>query len=208
MLAYAIIPFLVMAVCTFMITRVLYLSNRRLNKNKKPKSQAQTAAAAASNADRRKSSNAGDRKQSGAAATTSLLNNNLKKQVNARANRAKHLTYTLITLNCLFFCLVTPLLISRLTHITPGSLLMNFVYWLAYLNHSLNFILYGVSSPPFRETLFKLFHIRQNSPAVVNNQNPTTQVMSKIVTNNHKNVNEIKPPAEPRASNTHLTVGS
>lgn len=36
LLAYAIIPFIIMLICTFLIVRVLFRSNRRLNKNRTP----------------------------------------------------------------------------------------------------------------------------------------------------------------------------
>lgn len=142
LLSYAIAPFFTMGVCTFLIVRVLYLSNRRLNKNK-PKSV--------------KIEKKSDQK-------ATLLN---KKATNARSNKAIHLTYTLITLNCLFFCLVSPLVIVLIVvtgQETEGinKIVINIVYLLAYSNHSFNFILYGVSSPPFRESLFKLFRIKQN----------------------------------------------
>jgi hypothetical protein len=142
LLAYAFLPFLIMAICTWLITRVLFLSNKRLNKKKAVDNKSNTI-------NTNKNSNN----------ETLLLN---RKQTNQRANKAKHLTYTLITLNCLFFCLVSPLVICLI--VLTGQeqyfkILLNIVYLLAYSNHSFNFVLYGVSSPPFREALFKLFNI-------------------------------------------------
>ncbi|RMZ94559.1 FMRFamide receptor-like, partial [Brachionus plicatilis] len=130
LLSYAIIPFIIMAICTFLITRVLFLSNKRLNRNKKQ--------------------------------SKSLL-----KKPNHKSNKAKHLTYTLITLNCLFFCLVSPLLAVLIIlkgKETDGrnKIVINIVYLLAYSNHSFNFVLYGFSSPPFRELCIKLFRIKKD----------------------------------------------
>lgn len=129
LLSYAIIPFIIMAICTFLITRMLFLSNKRLNRNKKK--------------------------------TKSLLKKN-----NHKTNKAKHLTYMLITLNCLFFCLVSPLLAVLIIlngKETDGKnkIVINIVYLLAYSNHSFNFVLYGFSSPPFRELSLKLFRIKK-----------------------------------------------
>jgi hypothetical protein len=160
LLAYAIIPFLVMAICTYMITRVLFLSNRRLNKNKSKQHGATSAAA---------SSAAAPGANGAATPTTSLLQ---KKQTNVRANKAKHLTYTLIVLNCLFFCLVSPLVITLIaTDPNNGDyrMLTNIVYSVAYSNHSFNFLLYWLSSPPFRETALALLgRGRKQSPPNVN----------------------------------------
>lgn len=130
LLSYAIIPFIIMAICTFLITRVLFLSNKRLNRNKKQ-------------------------------------NKSLLKKPNHKTNKAKHLTYTLITLNCLFFCLVSPLLTVLLIlngkeTVGINKIVINIVYLLAYSNHSFNFILYGFSSPPFRELCIKLFRIKKD----------------------------------------------
>lgn len=130
LLSYAIIPFIIMAICTFLITRVLFLTNKRLNRNKKK-------------------------------------NKSLLKTTNHKTNKAKHLTYTLITLNCLFFCLVSPLLTVLIFlngKETDGNnkIVINIVYLLAYSNHSFNFILYGFSSPPFRELSLKLLRIKKD----------------------------------------------
>jgi hypothetical protein len=176
LLAYAIIPFLIMAICTFMITRVLFLSNKRLNKNKSKRSSSTAAATTGSGG--------------GAGATVTLLQ---KKQTNVRANKAKHLTYTLIVLNCLFFCLVSPLVIILIyDQQFPYRIVINIVYSLAYSNHSFNFVLYGVSSPPFRETLFNLLGIKpkkknSNPNVIALNLNKNNNAAARL--NNNKNNN-------------------
>lgn len=157
LLSYAIIPFFTMGVCTFLIVRVLFLSNRRLNTNKRTSVNVNAAA----------------RRPSEVNTGASLLPAN-KKPTNTRANKAKHLTYTLITLNCLFFCLVSPLVIVLIVLTgkeTEGlnKILINIVYLLAYSNHSFNFVLYGFSSPPFRQSLFTLFGIRQDKKKIKKN---------------------------------------
>jgi hypothetical protein len=79
-----------------------------------------------------------------------------------RMNKTLHLTYTLISINTLFFCLVSPLVIlacvvNEKYDIQNTKMLYNIVYLLAYSNHSFNFVFYGLSSPPFRETVQSLF---------------------------------------------------
>lgn len=78
-----------------------------------------------------------------------------------RFNRTLHLTYTLISINALFFCLVSPLailsvLVKGKEDIREYKFMFNVVYLLAYANHSFNFIFYGLSSPPYRECILDL----------------------------------------------------
>ena len=102
----------------------------------------------------------------------------------SRASKAKHLTYTLIILNCLFFCLVGPLLIVLVTYsdqmIANNKILLNIVYLLAYANHTFNFVLYGFSSPPFRTELFRILRINQQpsnaATAAAAQQNPPINI--------------------------------
>lgn len=78
-----------------------------------------------------------------------------------RLNKTLHLTYTLISINALFFCLVSPLVILSIIvkgkeDIREYKFIFNIVYLLAYANHSFNFVFYGLSSPPYRECIFEL----------------------------------------------------
>ena len=80
----------------------------------------------------------------------------------SKINKTKHLSYTLITLNVIFFILISPLVIVRIivkeAEMSEASkIIINTVYLLAYSNHSLNFFLYGFSSPPFRNGVLQLF---------------------------------------------------
>lgn len=188
LLAYAIIPFIIMLICTFLIVRVLFRSNRRLNKTTKPPNR---AAATANNHNEKTKEKPLPLGASSVklppldSASKHLLNNSstsacvnvkppptVNKPISSsaavaasRSSKAKHLTYTLIILNCLFFCLVGPLLIVLCTmndHLLENNkLLINIVYLLAYSNHSFNFVLYGASSPPFRNELFKILRLNK-----------------------------------------------
>jgi hypothetical protein len=77
----------------------------------------------------------------------------------ARLSKTLHLTYTLISINALFFCLVSPLILVMIfvNDIKNNQILFNVVYLLAYSNHSFNFIFYGLSSPPYREAFKGIF---------------------------------------------------
>jgi hypothetical protein len=161
--AYAIIPFFTMAICTFLIIRVLFRSHRRLNKNKPA---AKTNVSSSPLVSNKRNSPGGSETELETLRTSvvvaipnskdqpyqqtsslSLSGNSsvakkapLKPAVNQRANKAKHLTYTLVTINCLFFCMVSPLVITLI--VFEGNegentkILINFVYLLAYSNHS------------------------------------------------------------------------
>jgi len=94
----------------------------------------------------------------------SFNNSELRKRrksivrTNRRFSRAKHISYTLIFINFLFLCLVSPLVFVLLYlngNVAENKLLVNTVYLLAYSNHCLNFIFYGLLSPPYRKCIFK-----------------------------------------------------
>ena len=215
LLAYAIIPFIIMLICTFLIVRVLFRSNRRLNKtttsrtphhlnntttttlttttnNETNNKKGDQAAAAMTSSASRSLLNPGH----GTTTTSSTIKSNKTVAASgtpaavaaSRASKAKHLTYTLIILNCLFFCLVGPLLIVLVTFtdqmIVDAKLLVNIVYSLAYANHTFNFVLYGVSSPPFRAELLRILRLSKSTTntnannanaAATQNENRTTK---------------------------------
>lgn len=81
------------------------------------------------------------------------------------SNRKKHISYTLILLNILFFSLVSPLLflllfLSDIENVREYQFLINIVYILAYSNHCLNFIFYGLSSPPYRKAVKIILRVK------------------------------------------------
>lgn len=179
---YAIIPFIIMGVCTFLIVRVLFRSNRRLNKSET-------------------SHGGGGKKEASSSSTPSsknLLSKNKTANVGGanRANKAKHLTYTLIILNCLFFCLVGPLMIMLVVFsaeklYTTKKIISNFVYMLAYANHSFNFVLYGFSSPPFRQELFRILGIKKSNGHANVNEQQTQHNSAKRAINATKSANDV-----------------
>lgn len=151
LILYSILPFIIMLISSYLIIRVLVRSVKRLNKSGfRSKSETLSTKEKGNSASIRLESNPnGTRNQS------ALINQ-------ARINKTKHLSYTLITLNAIFFILISPLVIvliilkgNKLTE--ESKILMNSLYMLAYANHSFNFILYGFLSPPFRSSLRALF---------------------------------------------------
>ena len=178
LLSYAILPFFTMTVCTALIIRVLVRSNKRLTS--KP-AHSSSLIGANNNNKQMPSDPAIGKLLSVATAHAVALTNingagggggsgsvNGKVQVaksmaanRARTNKAKHLSYTLLTLNIVFICLVGPLVIARLvldSSSTPlNKMLNNVVYLLSNANHALNFVMYACSLPPYRESLVRLF---------------------------------------------------
>nr|QVK45806.1 G protein-coupled receptor [Proales similis] len=149
LLLYAIIPTTTMAICTFLIIRTLLKTNRRMA-SRRAKSTLTRKSAEPTESDQ----------------VDQKLIKSMHSQQERKAAKAKHLTYTLITLNTLFFSLTTPLVICLIFFDdTDNRILLNIVYLLSYSNHSINFIMYCFSSPPYRHTLFNFFSSgSQSSP--------------------------------------------
>jgi len=164
---YAIAPFIVMASATILILRVLIMSNKRMNRsltsrisvnyNKNEKRQRETV----------KNHNSLMRRPF-SKATFSLKSLSTKSDAfsnsSARYNKTLHLTYMLISINALFFFLVSPLAISYIIikgkeSVQYHKIFFNIVYLLAYSSHSFNFLFYGLSSPPYRHALKSLLNL-------------------------------------------------
>jgi len=194
LVVYSILPFIIMTFCSFLIIRVLFNSAKRLNRskvnnnnnnydtNKKSKSEATIT-------QKDKTTNLSENipilnntittiTTTTTTTTTAILKlpeiKNIKKNVSNK-HKHKHLSYTLITLNFIFFVLISPLVIvlviiknNKLSD--ASKILVNTVYLLAYSNHSLNFFLYGFSSPPFREEVLHLMtFIKKSNQMAFNN---------------------------------------
>lgn len=157
---YAILPFIVMLLSTFFILRVIFMSNKRI-KNKLSKNsfaflKANGAIESTTEENQPKTSLSKRLRQSFVRDKSNSVRN-----YNYRFNKTLHLTYTLVSINALFICLVGPLavvliMIKGKQKVTENKLLFNFLYILAYSNHSFNFIFYGLSSPPYRHAIKKL----------------------------------------------------
>lgn len=197
LILYAILPFIIMAICSFFIIRVLVLSNKRMAKNLSHKSsnliliknqKSTTTGQSGGGTDGEQTgesySNNGEKKKSKTkllfqrtSTQTSLAVNSAN--ANQRLNRTLHLTYTLISINTLFFCLVSPLafvyiMVKGKESIENNKILINIVYLLAYSNHAFNFIFYGLSSPPYRDVILDLLRLNKNknkSLMMINNNN-------------------------------------
>ncbi|UJR30181.1 hypothetical protein I4U23_017721 [Adineta vaga] len=121
---YALIPFTVMSIGTFLIVYRVYYQQRRINR----------------------------------VGRTTQHNH-----IGGTTNKAKSLFYLLFTLNLLYFILVSPVvLVTTILFRNPNEEVAYprfkaIIYLMQYCNHSLNFIFYGITSPPYRRTLCEWF---------------------------------------------------
>ncbi|CAF1013876.1 unnamed protein product [Rotaria magnacalcarata] len=124
---YALIPFTVMSIGTFLIVYRVYYQQRRVFRTRRSG----------------KNSHA----------------------MGATPNKAKSLFYLLFTLNLLYFILVSPVVfVTTILFRDPNEEVAYprfkaIIYLMQYCNHSLNFIFYGITSPPYRRTLCEWFEI-------------------------------------------------
>ena len=192
---YAILPFLIMAVCSFFIIRVILDSNKRMKSSLSHRTSTAILNASIINrvpenlrrisindeneideetpmsAQKKKTIRESARRMS-SAMIKRLVNSSENNPANSRMNKTLHLTYTLISINTLFFCLVSPLVImtcvvKKKEEIQNSKILYNVVYLLAYSNHSFNFVFYGLSSPPFREAIQNFFKKKKDSSSTL-----------------------------------------
>ena len=117
--------------------------------------------------------------------------------------KTKNLTYLLITINLLFFILLSPLFIylsvvKKIFKDIEENLdqkITNIAYLMAYSNHAFNFVFYGLTSAPYRNSIIKYLtckkckkklhrshhHIKQNN---INNHNQ--QQLLKVADTNKR----------------------
>ena len=75
-------------------------------------------------------------------------------------------------------------LIKGKESVENNKILINIVYLLAYSNHAFNFIFYGLSSPPFRETVFEMIKLKKNN----SNNNSSNIILINNSNNQKRNV--------------------
>ena len=92
--------------------------------------------------------------------TPNLATNNLTDKNNKRRTKKNNQIYKLLlTLNIFFFVLVSPLVTANtLGYLNQDNELIGQIcYMLAYLNHCLNFVFYGMSCGVYRQILIEKF---------------------------------------------------
>jgi hypothetical protein len=166
---YSYIPFLIMIICTIIIIYHFVKIKRKLKKhfvkgtkltNRRPKKTNTNN----NNNNNANESDIGDRRFRMTSFLVSVSNfKNKKRQKNEmiqRVTRRNNQTFKLLlSINIIFFILVTPIVtcnsLGLLTEQSTSSTTLEIVYILAYLNHCLNFFLYGMSCKTFRDALVK-----------------------------------------------------
>ena len=109
---------------------------------------------------RRSVENSGAATKSEVDKTSTLQQRNLISMAKKRSKKNSQIYKLLLTLNLFFFVLVTPLVLSNSLGLLKDSqygIRLELVYILAYLNHCLNFLFYGLSCEIYRVILFDTF---------------------------------------------------
>lgn len=90
------------------------------------------------------------------ASTTTSRQSDIAKR---RSKKNSQIYKLLLTLNLFFFALVTPLVLcNSLGWLKEGqNFTTQIVYTIAYLNHALNFVFYGVSCKMYRSIVYDMF---------------------------------------------------
>jgi hypothetical protein len=143
---YSYIPFTVMMTSTIIIILKLFKANNNLKRKFETKSLL--------NADQKKEIRRIEERNKND-------NKIIFEAAKRRIKRNNQVYKLLITLNVTFFILVTPLVFCNSIKLldTINQTLVEVIYLLAYLNHCLNFIFFGLTCEQFRIILFKKLHI-------------------------------------------------
>lgn len=151
---YSYIPFVIMIVCTVLIIYRLFKINRKLKVNLKKRNPVV------------KLNDSGDINlmltQSTECRSMATPKPSLAAEAFRKSSRKNSQIYkTLLTLNIFFFVLVTPLVLANSLDLLNESnqIFRDFVYILAYLNHTLNFVFYGFSCKIYRTILIDCFRV-------------------------------------------------
>lgn len=145
LLCYAILPFLVMFICTILIIKVMITSNKKF----------EGVSSVTKTSSKKIEENAGPTER-----MLKFRQDRMRKKI----KRTKHITYTLLILNVLFLCLVSPLVLVIAfsnSDSAENKILLNTVTLLAYSNHCFNFIFYGLSCSSYRTAIMTLFGFKK-----------------------------------------------
>nr|QVK45804.1 G protein-coupled receptor [Proales similis] len=117
---------------------------------------------------------------------------NNQQMVRRRQSRSVQITYLLITTNILFFLLVSPIVVlNAMKLLNEESVLSEVIYLLAYSNHALNFIFYGITCEKYREKLMRILFNR-SSPSSTGDLGRSTVLLEPRVDNAMANGEESK----------------
>jgi len=159
---YSYIPFFVMIGCTIIIIYRLF----KINKNLKT---TQSSSMKRDESTRKSSANGLSSCIDHAGCSSFKSESHRRRKSASRSILAKktsrknrQIYKLLLTLNIFFFVLVTPLVLANSLNLIKENnhLFRDFVYMLAYLNHSLHFVFYGFSCEIYRTILIDILKKR------------------------------------------------
>ncbi|CAF2367598.1 unnamed protein product [Rotaria sp. Silwood2] len=139
----------------------------------------------------------------------------INNAMGATPNKAKSLFYLLFTLNLLYFILVSPVvLVTTILFRNPKEeiaypRLKAIIYLMQYCNHSLNFIFYGITSPPYRRILCEWFHsliphLPQCCQRIIRERTKLIPIQNNITKQINRNQEKIKRFDDVKSTNITL----
>jgi len=148
LILYSFLPFLIMTSSTIVI--IYKLCNENKNLKKRCKSNEIT--------------NKCIDEENTKASKESIRNNLVLKEAKKRSKRNNQVYRLLLSLNILFFIFVTPIVLCNHLKLLDLNhrIILESVYVLAYLNHCINFILYGLSCKLFKNILIEKINSIRN----------------------------------------------
>ena len=112
--------------------------------------------------------------------------------------KTKNLTYLLITINLLFFILLSPLaiyisVVKKIVKDIEENLdqkITNIAYLMAYSNHAFNFVFYGLTSAPYRNSIIKYLTCKKCKKKLQRSHYTTKQNNNNNINNHNHNHNQ------------------
>ena len=187
LLVYCYIPFTIMIICTMLIitrlfrlnhsmrylntnikqkpelnkreeTKMINLKNMLNSQKNEPSSNTNTNASGTNLSESNNNNNDNNTKNENTTPRRVCSSDDMYKR---RARKNRQIYHVLLCLNFVFFLLVTPVVIFNSIGIMQfnnnNELLTVLGYFLAYSNHTFNFIFYFLSSKPYRDIFKNLF---------------------------------------------------
>lgn len=163
---FCIGPFTVMIICNIFIIRQIVLSNKRIESHSgsgmlSPKTAIPSTSIAGNN--------------NGNIATNNALQNKAKKNKSKkRLRKISNVTIMLLTVNIVYFSCTLPIAVYLIGYKfwVPGAskerratldLVWAISNFLQYMNNTIHFFMYCLTSPKFRKELFYLFNIKSKT---------------------------------------------
>ena len=159
MVLYSYMPFLIMVTSTCIIISKLFKANKNLNDKSRSYYQNYEKSKSINLQSVNENSEINVNADELSVGFKQKRNELIYEEMKRRTKRNNQVYKLLISLNVLFFILVTPLVLCNSLKVLKieNEFILEFVYILAYLNHCLNFVFYSLSCEMYRVILLTYF---------------------------------------------------